>query len=770
MSFHFKTLEFDIILEEISSYAHSLSTTTKIKELSPLFDADFIKEQHLKISEAMQILIKSGKLPFLNDFDIKEILNMLKQERELNISDLQYIRLFSVMSNQFILKSKSFAKDKIALEHLNYYFESLYIFEDVVALIDQSIDYDGFVKDSASEGLFQIRRAKQRALKRRDEVLQQALTKRKSILNDSILLLRNDRYCLPVKTEHKNQVKGIIHDVSASGTTTYIEPLEASVYSNELTVLHKEEEQEISKILSLIAAELYPRYEEFLANLKIMIELDFLFAAASYSIKYNCNMPQVNNSGDVYLKNARHPLIPQDEVVPVTIKISETKPVLLITGPNTGGKTVGLKTLGLLSIMAQSGLLIPVDTPSSVSIFSGIYADIGDHQSIKQSLSTFSSHIKNINSILQNVKPMSLILIDELGSGTDPNEGVSLAKAIINYLMKKDSRLVVTTHYSELKVFAYSNPTIENASVRFDEKTLKPLFIIDYGKSGSSNAIKIAKRLGVTDEIITEAIGYLTETQTNLDASIQAFEEKHEQLQERLESIMVKENKLILQNKTLEDKLSQIEREKDQILLKAQDEAKKEIENIKKDAQKILESLKTSKTEHEVASLKYDLRQLGITTPQEQSDETFKIGDTVFIKSYRQTGKVIDIKNDEYIVKFGIFELAFDGSNLTKTTQREKRTTTIKKEVTQQKSYVHATTELDLRGFRYEEVEKAYKDFIDQALLGKLKELRIIHGFGTGAVRKALYEELKHDNHVKSYRFGGEHEGLNGVTIVTLKE
>lgn len=775
MRFYNKTLEFDVILSKIAKYANSKTTEEKITKLKPKFNKEEINNSYLKIDEAREIIIKSGNLPFLADFDIHNIINMLKSKRELSISDLQYIRLFAVMSSKFIESSKNLKRMNVNLTFLKILFDSLLPFNDVIDLIDGSIDYDGHIKDSASEELYNLRKEKQRKISKRDEVLQQALVKRRTILNDSILVMRNNRYCLPIKTEHKNQVKGVVHDISSSGTTTYIEPLEANNLSNELTVIEKSEQQEIVKILTIIASFLYPLYNDFLNNLNIIVELDYYFSAAEFSIKYDCIKPNVNTSGDVYLKNARHPLIDQDDIVPVTIKLSQTKPVLLITGPNTGGKTVSLKTLGLLSLMAQSGLLIPVDENSQVSIFKGIYADIGDKQSIQQSLSTFSSHIKNINEILKNTEPISLILIDELGSGTDPNEGVSLAKAIINYLIKKDSRLVVTTHYSELKVFAYSNPLIENASVRFDEETLAPLYIIDYGKSGSSNAIKIAKRLGVNEEITQTATSFLEDTQTNLDSSIIEFEQKHELLQKKLEDVLNKEKTLEQKNKELENKLEELNKQKENIILRAKQEANIEISKVKQEAESILNKLKETKSEPEIASLKYDLRQLGIKDLEEKptKDINFKVGDTVYIKTYQQVGKIIDVKNNKYLVKFGIFELEFNKLDLAYSDKQKLRSKEIKKEVTTsyKTSYtINATNKLDLRGFRYEEVEELYKQFIDQAIMANLKELQIIHGFGTGAVRNALYEQLKKDKNVDTYRFGGEHEGLNGVTIVTLKD
>lgn len=437
----------------------------------------------------------------------------------------------------------------------------------------------------------------------------------------------------------------------------------------------------------------------------------------------------------------------------------------MITGPNTGGKTVALKTLGLLSIMNQSGLLIPAKE-AKMRLFSGIYADIGDKQSIVQSLSTFSSHILNIKQILDNAKKESLLLFDELGSGTDPKEGVSLAKAITDYAIEQNIFLVLTTHYSELKVFAYENPLIENASVRFNDETLEPLYTIDYGRSGASNALKIAKRLGMNQVILDKAHSYIEDTKSDVSKIILAFEEKQRHLDELIEKTDKLETDLKTKSKTLEDALKKLELEKVLIL----EDAKKQSQQLLKQQQEkfheALEQLKTIKQAHEVAKLKHEVSKLGIKI-EEHSDEDFQIGDQVYIKSYAQNGEIIDIKKEDFIVKFGHFELAFKQTDLlkqsikkVKTTKRREKPTFIMKQ---------ASSELDLRGYRAIDVKDAYLKFIDDALLSNLKELKVIHGYGTGAVKKALYDEIKKDENISSYRFGGEYEGASGVTILTLK-
>lgn len=756
-----------MILKEVSHLSMSESAKLVILDIKPLDNLETIMLSQSKISEAMQIIVRSGKLGFLENYDIKEILSLIASERRLNISDIQYLRLFIKMGQAIKAREKSFIKEKITYDNLKPYFMNIDELIPIINEIESIMDPDGFILDNASEVLYRIRKEISKLSNKRRDVLNGLLQKKSSILNESILVLRNDRYCLPVKTEFKNQVKGLIHDVSSSGTTTYIEPVEAADLSVSIQRLTTEEINEIKKILDFLCETIYPYSDVLKNNLDLFIALDVNFSFAEYSIKYDCRVPHMNLDGNIELVGARHPLIDQSKVVPINIKLNEIKPILMITGPNTGGKTVALKTLGLLTLMAQSGLLIPAKESSKMSIFKGVYADIGDQQSIVQSLSTFSGHIVNIKDILDQVTDQSLILFDELGSGTDPAEGVALAKSIIDFLMKKDIRMVLTTHYSELKIYAYQTPLIENASVKFDDVTLNPLYTIEYGRSGSSNALKIAKRLGLREEVIQTADDYIKEKETDLSASIKLFEDKQEHLENRLNETIRLEEDLNREMLVLQSKIEQLEKEKQSILNDTKAKSDKMLEKIQSDAKAILSLLKEAKAPHEIASLKFELNQLGLEDLDE-ADTSLKVGDYVFIKSYNQKGQIIEQKKDEYIVKFGAFELPFSASNLTLTNPPKP-----KKEPKQPKVIVQtsseASYELDLRGVRYEDVAQLYHKFIDTAIMSNLKEVRIIHGYGTGAVKKALYERLKKDKYVDSYRYGGEYEGQMGVTIVTLK-
>lgn len=769
MRFAKDTLEFNLILKEIAGFAATNTTINKILNLEPLDNLSDVIIRQNKINETIPVITRSGGLPFLKDFDIIYILNLIETKRDLTISDLLNLKLFLKMAEEIKKRRLKFKDQQVSINYLINYFDLIDPLYNIIDEIDTVIAPDGTLLDSASETLYKIRKETAKVIKRRDKVLSDLLISKAKLLNENLLIMRNDRYCLPVKTELKAQVKGVVQDVSASGTTTYIEPFEANELSNELIKLKSEEETEILKILRMISFLIHPFFLSLNTTMEVILKLDFYFSCGTYSLKYNCSMPHMNDLGNVNLINARHPLIDQEVVVAVNIKLNEIKPVLMITGPNTGGKTVALKTLGLLSLMAQTGLLIPASSDSAVSVFKGIYADIGDHQSIKQSLSTFSSHIKNVNEIINNAQDLSLILLDELGSGTDPNEGTALAMSILDYFLSKNVRLVLTTHYSELKIYAYESPLIQNASVKFDEVSLKPLYVIEYGKSGSSNALKIAKRLGLTDEVIDKAFSYLKDKQTDLSTSILRFEEKIEVLDKKLEEIKHTETEISKKEKILDEKIHTLELEKEKIFLNAEKEVKKQVKKITDEASLILKQLEENPKEHVVAELKGKLKELAIKRDEKTSKVVFDLGDFVYIKSYGQYGEIVKVKKDTYTVRFGRFELDFKASDLIKSEEKETTKKLKKKKPSPQApSSIYAVNELDLRGFRYEDVKDAYKKFIDQALLANLKELRIIHGFGTGAVRKALYEELRVDSNIKAYRFGGEHEGMAGVTIIEV--
>lgn len=765
-----KALEFDVILARISAYAMTKTTKESILSLTPICEVDEIKEKLNQTQEALTLIFKFGRLPLIEDFDIHSLLNAIAIGQSLYIKDILSLRLFLVMTENVITYKKDALRQKFEFQALSFLFELASV-NKIIQAIEAIMDPDGVILDSASDTLYTIRRQIRKLEKDRRDILNQLLQKRSKELNEMMIVTRNDRYCLPVKAEFKHSFKGIIHDESASGTTAFIEPLETIDKTIEIDRLHFAEQQEIIRIIDALIDEIKPDAPILNENLSKLIDLDFIQSKALYAKEIDAYMPNINQQGIVELVNARHPLIDPKVVVPISLVLNEEKKTIMITGPNTGGKTVALKTVGLLSILVQSGILVPADKESKFAIFDGIYADIGDEQSIIQSLSTFSSHLTKIQKIVNEVKDNVLILFDELGSGTDPQEGSALAMGILDYLADFDIRMIVTTHYSELKIYAYSHPHIANASVAFDTETLKPLYRINYGISGASNALTIATKLGLKQAVIDLATNYTTLKENDLTKSIKTFEEESLRVKEKENKLSQLLKQLEIDKKELEFKLFELESSKDKILTDTKKLADKQLKETLKKAEELIEilSMKDLK-DHEIASIKYDLKQLGIQEVDIKDSKQLVVGDYVYIKSYDQTGIITNIQKHTFTVKFGMFELPFKQKDLIKTNKPIERTKQMRQTYQEsQKTFSDAKMELDLRGFRFEDVKEALEKFLDTATLNHLRSVRIIHGFGTGAVRKAVQDVLKKSPYVTEYRFGGEGEGLNGVTVATLK-
>ena len=578
--------------------------------------------------------------------------------------------------------------------------------------------------------------------------------------------------CLCVKAEYKNVLKGVIHDESASKTTVYIEPFSALEIANRIVSYKEEEKTEIAKILAQLSNVAFAYELEIKNNFNNLIALDIIFAKALYAISIDAYKPSINEMGIIDIKKARHPLIDRQKCVPIDIKLGEDYEAIIITGPNTGGKTVAIKTCGLLTLMMQAGLLIPASFDSKMAVFDNVFSDIGDEQSIEQSLSSFSAHMTKVIRILNELTNNSLVLLDELGSGTDPKEGSNLAISIVEYLLNKKSRVIVTTHYADLKAFAYDKDNIINASVEFDTKTLRPTYKLLLGVPGRSNAITIARGLGLNEEIINRSIelnetnhtdlslmlSKLDDQNSILSEQIAKYEKENLALNERLAKLQAKELKLEAEYASF---INKAKKEANEIIVKAQEDALALISEIEKKHENF--------KEHELAELKHKARQLEVNDVDTPTITDFKVGDEVFVKGWQRNGKITKINKDKYEVLVGNFTVTFTKNELSVAK-------TVTKPVTKPKKYnspgpvkKEAKLECDLRGFRYEEVAPELDRFIDKAYLAGLSQIYVIHGFGTGAVRKACYEFFKKCPHVKSTRFGGEGEGLNGVTVVYLK-
>ena len=773
MFFDTKTLEFNKILSILANYAASSYAKDKISEIQIETNARKIITMLEEVDEARLYQIKYSSMPFAGLSNQNEIIQRIRLKASLSISDFLALKdLLYATKNVLAYYRNNILKEK-SNSILSNYFINLNPLKKLADEINNIMSDEGEIYDTASPLLNDIRK-KIKVLEQQVRAkMQELLLTKAKMLNENLIVIRNGRMCLCVKAEYKNVLKGIIHDESASKSTVYIEPFSALEIANRIVTYKEEEKTEIARILSVLSQSAFNYELEIKNNFNNLISLDIIFAKANYAIEIDAYKPNINELGIIDLKKARHPLIDKEKCVAIDIKLGEDYQAIIITGPNTGGKTVALKTCGLLTLMMQAGMLIPANEDSNMAVFDNVFSDIGDEQSIEQSLSSFSAHMTKVIKILNDLTYNSLVLLDELGSGTDPKEGSNLAISIVEYLLKKRSRVIVTTHYADLKAFAYDKENIINASVEFDTNTLKPTYRLLLGVPGKSNAITIAKGLGLNPEIINRSIELNEVNHTDLSLMLSKLDDQNTKLTEQIayyeqENITLNEKIKVLREKELrleeeyESFIKKAKKEANEILLKAQTEAFNLIEEIK--------NKQNSYKEHELAELKHQARSLEVTTDEAVISHEFKVGEEVFVKGWQRNGKIIKINKDKYEVLVGNFTVTFSKNELglAKPTQKV-NTTTRKKASNEPLKNRSAKLECDLRGFRYEEVAPELDRFIDQAYLAGLSQIYVIHGFGTGAVRKACYEFFKKCPHVKETRFGGEGEGLNGVTVVYLK-
>ncbi len=773
MRFMTKTLELPIILEKVVAYAKSDTVRNDIMNLEPMTDPLLIAKNLDEVTDMTALIQRSGVLPLIENYDIHELLRYAGLERVFSIQELLYVRLFLSMEKDIIKYYKESEKNRIPLNSLSHYFTDMHSHLRLLEYIQSKMDEDGQILDDATPELMRIRRDLSRLEKNLQDKLQKLLLDYATYLNEFVIVIRNDRFCIPVKEAYKNKIKGVIHDMSQTKQTIYIEPEATRQITAEMESLHVLEDQEIQKIIAMMSESVHESHASLKDNLDLFLALDFISSKARYAHTIEGIRPKINTDGRILLVKAKHPLLDQASAVPIQLELDSEVKTLLITGPNTGGKTVALKTVGLLTLMTQCGMLIPASEATSIAIFNQIFADIGDEQSISQSLSTFSSHLTKIIDMIKRVDNNTLILLDELGSGTDPNEGVSLAMAILNHFKTFDIRMMVTTHYSELKSYAYEEPHMTTASVAFDKKTLKPLYYLQMGTTGSSHAFLIARRLGLQEKVVKDAESIYQGRQTDLAKTMEKLNDEMLYLERQKEKIALEIKELKKEKTEYQMLKEKLIRDQDTVIeqLKAKEEAK--WNQLKDDARRLIIELQGKKelSNPEIAQLKFQLNQ-GVQEERDyrKSDELAP-GDQVFIIPYQQYGHVKTVKNDEVRVIFGKFDLTFKSTDLRKDQIKEtpKKTVRPEKISTGSTPEKKANFEVDLRGFRYEEVKEALDQAIDSALLSGLTVIRIIHGFGTGVVRKAVYDYLKTSPYIKSSRYGQEGEGLNGVTIITLK-
>ena len=771
-------LEFSLILDKLSEFAILPAVKTQISSLKPSSNINMLEEELTKTQEALRIIQRSMRAPLYMSCDYDKILLLLSKGAILSGKELyETVKLYETIRAN-VKFANHLKKDQIESQYFQMITSKLYLNESIEQMLLKALDEEGNVEDNASPKLKSLRKKLVQIELNLKQKLQEIVAKEAAKLSETSIVLRDDRYCLAVKSEYKNHIKGIIHDTSASMQTIFIEPFIVSQMMSDKAKLQEEEKAEIHRILKELSQILLLEQPLLQENFHLIKEIDFIFAKGMLAKSYDGYRPKLNHQGRLNLIKARHPLLKVKKVIPNTVSFGDGYLGIIITGPNTGGKTVLLKTVGLLCTMIKYGLLIPADEKSDIMIFDQIFCDIGDDQSIESNLSTFSSHMTNITEIINNITPKSLVLFDEIGSGTDPIEGSNLAKAILNYLIKEKVSFITTTHYSDLKTFGFENPYVINASMEFDQHTLSPTYELKLGISGSSNAFNIAKRLGLKEEIINDAKKMAVTSDDIVRQLVLKLEKKAKQLEEQtLEYERLKEDTYQIKQE-YDAKVKKFEKEKQILYKKAQAEADEFVMIIKNDALQIIEEAKKLKNNqvklHEIIDVRHQVNNLDRDIVKEREmqntdNSNLEVGDDVYITSYDQYGTISRIlKDNQYEVSIGNMSVKLAKKELTKvktiTNQQPKEIN-----FSFRKSKATISMTLDLRGKRYEDAKEALDKYIDDLVVVGLKQATIIHGYGTGVIRELVQNFLKNNKNIASYRYGGENEGGFGVTVITLK-
>lgn len=771
-------LEFSLILDKLSEFAILPAVKTQISSLKPSSNINMLEEELTKTQEALRIIQRSMRAPLYMSCDYDKILLLLSKGAILSGKELyETVKLYETIRAN-VKFANHLKKDQIESQYFQMITSKLYLNENIEQMLLKTLDEEGNVEDNASPKLKSLRKKLVQIELNLKQKLQEIVAKEAAKLSQTSIVLRDDRYCLAVKSEYKNHIKGIIHDTSASMQTIFIEPFIVSQMMSDKAKLQEEEKAEIHRILKELSQILLLEQPLLQENFHLIKEIDFIFAKGMLAKSYDGYRPKLNHQGRLNLIKARHPLLKVKKVIPNTVSFGDGYLGIIITGPNTGGKTVLLKTVGLLCTMIKYGLLIPADEKSDIMIFDQIFCDIGDDQSIESNLSTFSSHMTNITEIINNITPKSLVLFDEIGSGTDPIEGSNLAKAILNYLIKEKVSFITTTHYSDLKTFGFENPYVINASMEFDQHTLSPTYELKLGISGSSNAFNIAKRLGLKEEIINDAKKMAVTSDDIVRQLVLKLEKKAKQLEEQtLEYERLKEDTYQIKQE-YDAKVKKFEKEKQILYKKAQAEADEFVMTIKNDALQIIEEAKKLKNDqvklHEIIDVRHQVNNLDRDIVKEREmqntdNSNLEVGDDVYIISYDQYGTISRIlKDNQYEVSIGNMSVKLAKKELTKvktiTNQQPKEIN-----FSFRKSKATISMTLDLRGKRYEDAKEALDKYIDDLVVVGLKQATIIHGYGTGVIRELVQNFLKNNKNIASYRYGGENEGGFGVTVITLK-
>ena len=781
-----KTLEFHKVREQVAAFCTNSIGKQAIDELVPETDYDTVVELLEEMDEGLAILRVKGNVPLGGIFDVRpharrsQIGGMLSPMELMEIAST--IRASRILRN-FIEDIES--ENTIEIPHFIERKEQMPVLTALQHEINDCIDDNGTVLDSASPALRSIRqslRSEESKVRQKLESLTRGSNATK-MLSDAIITIRNDRFVIPVKQEYRSHYGGIVHDQSASGQTLFIEPDAVIQANNEVQRLKVKEKAEIERILSELTLKVQEVGHEIFVLVQLLGELDVILAKGKYGQANKCTMPKMNKEGYTRLVRARHPLLPIEEAVANTIEFGRDVTAIVITGPNTGGKTVTLKTVGLCTIMAQCGLPVPALDGSELAVFEQIFADIGDEQSIEQSLSTFSSHMVNIVDILSKFNEKSLILFDELGAGTDPQEGAALAIAILDETVDRGARVMATSHYPELKAYGYNRPSVVNASVEFDIETLSPTYRLLIGVPGRSNAFEISKRLGLSSNVIDHAKSFTGTDRHEVESMIASLEESRLRSEREAD-----EAHLLLEDAQkiraeLEERLRIYDEKKENLEKKAKDKARKIVDEAKKEAETIIAELRKMKEnaalsvkEHELIDAKKRLdnaapidnnKVLQKAVAARERKQNLQVGDEVKVLSYGQKGTLLQKAGNEWVVQIGILKMKLPESDLEYVKPEKEQATRPMMNVKNRNSIVKL--ELDLRGERYEEALIRTEKYLDDALLANYPRVSIIHGKGTGALRQGIQNFLKNHKRVKSYRYGEAGEGGFGVTVVELK-
>ena len=795
-----KTLEYTKIIDQLTEYASTEMGKQMCRELQPSCDLGTIRQSQTETTDALTRVRMKGSLSFGGVKDVRGSMKRLEIGSSLGIPELLAVSSLLTVAARAQSYGRHEKSEEFPDDSLDERFRALDPLTPVNNEIKRCLPSEDEVSDDASPGLAKVRRSMKIVGGRVHTQLNSILNSSRTYLQDAVITMRDGRYCLPVKAEYKSQVPGMVHDQSSTGSTVFIEPLAIVKLNNELRELEIQEKREIEFVLAALSSQLMPYTDAILSDLSILAELDFIFAKAALSRHYNCVEPKFNNKRYINIKDGRHPLLNPKQVVPINIWVGDSFDLLIVTGPNTGGKTVSLKTVGLFTLMGQSGLHIPAFEGSELAVFDNVFADIGDEQSIEQNLSTFSAHMTNIVSILNEADANSLCLFDELCSGTDPTEGAALAIAVLNFLHNMTCRTIATTHYSELKVFALTAPGVENACCEFNVETLRPTYRLLIGIPGKSNAFAISRKLGLPDYIIDEAKNQMEQKDESFEDLLANLENNRVTIEKEREEIASYKQEIETLKNRLQQKEERFSEQKEKMLSKAREEAQKILQDAKDTADQTIRNInklaKSSGVNKELEAERTKLRgkiqdvdkKLAVkktAAPKKAvSAKKLRLGDTVRVLSMNLKGTVSSLPNakGDLYVQMGILrslvnirdlemveEASITGPGLSGThTGGSRGSGSGSSKIKMSKSF-SVSPEVNLIGMTVDEAIPVLDKYLDDAYLAHLPQFRVVHGRGTGALKAGVHRHLKKLSYVKEYRLGEFGEGDTGVTIVTFK-